>query len=196
MKNETYTDPLEEMRRKWRDMQVDVAELKTVNERLSQRLASSKVITLQEKLSSQQRMYSWIGLLLLPLAVVMYFAMDMPLWVCVPYALFGLVMSVCGRLLSDYVSEQPLLELPVAEALRRAITFRLRQQQLRIAGFCFGSVVIFLFMFSLFDTNQTSALFGGFIGLAIGLAVSIPRCIRMARMARKLVESLKEIDEA
>ncbi len=123
---------------------------------------------------------------------MLYAVLELNIWICVIYAVFGLVMSILNRLLADYTSEMPLAEMPVAEALRRAVMIRLRQRQIRIGGIIGGAAVLAALAVSLIGAYGSDMLLAMVVGLAAGLAVGIPRAVRMSRMARRLVESLHE----
>ncbi len=183
-------DPLEQLRNHWRQLRVDTDGLDEANRVLSETLATKKVNSMQEQLAGRMRRIAWLGLAFPPMAMMMYYELSMPLWLCVMYVAVGLLMAVLNRMLGDYVAEERLMDLPVADAIRRATYIRVRQQQLRVAGMVAGAVVIGFLLAEIIDTGNDIALLGAIVGMAVGLAIGIPRCIRNARLARKLVESL------
>lgn len=195
-KEEKYTaDPLEQLRADWQRVRLDAEGLEATNRILSERLARKKTLTIQDELSARLRRISWVGLAFPPLAFVMFHQLELPLWLCVVYTVFGLVMATLNRILGDYVSSVRLVELPVAEALRRATYIKVRQQQLRALGVAAGLTVVGLLMMELLETANDAVVLGAVAGLVFGLAIGIPRCIKNARLARRLIDSLSPDQE-
>ncbi len=182
-------DGLDAIRRAWQGMRVDQDSLDSAASRAADSIARGNTAPLQYRLARRQRRTAIAGLLMIPLAYMLYAVLELNIWICVIYAVFGLVMSILNRLLADYTSEMPLAEMPVAEALRRAVMIRLRQRQIRIIG---GAAVLAALAVSLIGAYGSDMLLAMVVGLAAGLAVGIPRAVRMSRMARRLVESLHE----
>ncbi|MCM1036234.1 MAG: hypothetical protein NC406_02765 [Bacteroides sp.] len=185
-------DDLDAIRRAWQGMRVDNDSLDSAASRAADSIARGGTAPLQYRLARRQRRTALAGLLMIPLAYMLYEVLELNIWICVAYAVFGLVMSILNRLLADYTSEMPLAEMPVAEALRRAVMIRLRQRQIRIGGIIGGAAVLAALAVSLLGSYGSDMLMAMIIGLAAGLAVGIPRAVRMSRMARRLVESLHE----
>lgn len=195
-KEDKYTsDPLEELRESWRKLSADSEELDKANKMLSEQLSRKKAVTIQDELSGRLRRISRIGAVFPLLAFVMFYQLDIPLWLCVMYTVFGLVMGALNRILGDYVSAVRLVDLPVADALRRATYIKVRQQQLRALGVTTALMVVGLLMTELLSTGNDAMVLGAAAGLAGGLAIGIPRCIKNARLARRLVESLSQDGE-
>ena len=185
-------DGLDAIRRAWQGMRVDQDSLDSAASRAADSIARGNTAPLQSRLARRQRRTAIAGLLMIPLAYMLYAVLELNIWICVIYAVFGLVMSILNRLLADYTSEIPLAEMPVAEALRRAVMIRLRQRQIRIGGIIGGAAVLAALAVSLIGAYGSDMLLAMVVGLAAGLAVGIPRAVRMSRMARRLVESLHE----
>ena len=91
-----------------------------------------------------------------------------------------------------YIRSQSLVEMPVAEAIKRAVYIKTRQQRTYIAGFLF-LLVFFVTGIIVFPSNQqTLEIFiGALVGLVAGLLIGIPRMITNIRIARRMVDSLK-----
>ncbi len=185
-------DGLDAIRRAWQGMRVDQDSLDSAASRAADSIARGNTAPLQYRLARRQRRTAIAGMLMIPLAYMLYAVLELNIWICVIYAVFGLVMSILNRLLADYTSEMPLAEMPVAEALRRAVMIRLRQRQIRIGGIIGGAAVLAALAVSLIGAYGSDMLLAMVVGLAAGLAVGIPRAVRMSRMARRLVESLHE----
>ena len=190
--NDTSHDNLDALRRKWQGLRVDADRLDTANRQAADNMARENPAPLQQRLARRHSRTALVGLLLVPMAYVLYATLEIDIWVCVGYAVFGLVMSVLNRLLADYISERPLAGLPVAEAVRRAVLIRLRQRQIRGTGIVLGLGVLTMLAVTLFDAHGSDILLAMALGLCAGLAVAIPRAVKMARLARRLVDSLHD----
>lgn len=188
-------DNIEDLKQQWRKMNVPSDGLDRVNRRIGNRLSSGRVTSLQDRLARRIRRVRWLGLFVVLYSPVIYYTLPVSLTACIIYALFGALMTVLHQLLADYISERPLVELPVAEAIRRAVKIKVYQQQMRAVGICFGAVVIVSLTMCIVHTGQDDMLLGAVIGIILGLCIGIPRCLRNARLARRLVESLSSGDD-
>ncbi len=193
MKGGNIMDELDILKKQWQQVKIENDKLTEANDRLARRLADGQVSTIQDKLVRSHARLQYVGLLLPLLAILIYYQLQMPLWVAVLYALFGVVMSVLNILFVNYIKEEQLVTLPVADALRRAAVIKDRQTKLLMCGIVGGVVVLAVFFFFILDVDDSGAtLLGAILGLGVGLAISIPKCLRERRMARKLYDSLNE----
>lgn len=183
---------LESLRRAWQLSQPDPSRLDAGVSDVADRIARDNPDTLQQTLGRRLRRFSYVGIAMIPLAWLLYDPLGLSWWLAVAYALFGMLMGVLHRVLSDYVLSRRLCELPVAEAVRRAATIRMRQFQLRACGIILGVPLIACMFASFADTNDTSVVVAGVIGLCIGLAVGIPKAVSTVRLARRLAASVGE----
>lgn len=185
-------DNLDILKQQWQQLSARTQNLEQANRRLAERLAKSRTSSLQERLAARIGRIGWFGLILPILAPLLYYELMMPWWVALIYALFGLAMSIISFFLSEYVRAERLAELPVAEAITRAMKIKERQQQTRYIGIVLGISIVALMAFMLPEgPEREPIIIGGGIGLMIGLAFGINRCIVNARLAREIVKSLK-----
>jgi len=189
--NHTNNDSLDTLRRRWQGIRVDSDKLDSANRDVAENITRENPLPLQYRLARRHTRTSFVGLTLVPTAYLLHAVLGLGVWLCVAYAVFGLVMCVFNRLLADYISERPLTEMAVAEAVRRAVLIRLRQRQIRIAGIVMGGAVLAFLGVELFDVHRDDALLGMGCGLVAGLAIAVPRAVRMSRLARRLVASLQ-----
>jgi len=189
-KRTTMIDDIDDLKRRWQQAAADTSALDRVNRQLGDRLAQGKVTSLQENLASRIRRMRWVGLFVILYSPVVYFTLPVSPAACIIYALFGAVMTVLHQLLADYIGEHQLVDMPVADAIRRAVKIKVYQTRMRVVGICFGTVVVLSLVMCLVAAEQQAALLGAAVGLCLGLCIGIPRCVRNARMARRLIESL------
>ena len=181
-------DKLEELRQQWRHLSPRVDDLEEANRRLSERLANNKVTTLQERLSSRIKITMIIGLCLPLICPAMYVLLDLPMWYCALYGLFGLLMAWLQYGLLNCVRAQRLADMPVAEAAERAAQIRLKTIKLKVIGLSAAIVVIALGATVLPIEFVEAAL----IGLAVGAVIGISRLRKSMRMVNQIVEFIGE----
>ena len=117
----------------------------------------------------------------------------MQVWICFVYAIFGVVMCILNRRLSNFILSKNLLEIPATEALQHATAVRLYQKNVRILGSLLAILLLFGMYYVLPPSEHRSyILMGGVVGLVLGLAIAIPRCITNARLARSMAQSLSD----
>lgn len=168
-----------------------VENLEKSDRELSERLAHSSITTVQQRLAGRIRRMTFFGFFIPLLAPMLFFVVKTPLWVCCIYALFGVVMAVVNLLLAGYISKVDLLSLPVVEATMRALKIRRYQTYIRIFGAFGGAGVLLALMWPWIAQKDTVLLISCAVGMAIGLAVSLPRAIKNHRLAKKLVDEIK-----
>lgn len=186
------TDNLDELKQKWQELSARADVLEDINHKLTQRLACGKITNLQQQLAGRIQRWGYIGFLLPVLAPALVFKLDLPVWYALLYAAFGLVAAVNSFMFTRYIRSQSLVEMPVADAIKRAVYIKTRQQRTYIAGFLF-LLVFFVIGIIVFPSNQqTLEIFiGALVGLVAGLLIGIPRMITNIRIARRMVDSLK-----
>ncbi len=186
---------LEELKRQWQQMSIKVDELSRANDRLADRLAGERVKSMQDRLASNIRRISMFGLLLPILAPMLYAVLHLPMWVCVAYAMFGILMMIVNRMFVRFINSSRLTELPVVDAIERAMVIKIRQQRIRWFGVCMGVAIIALLFYSLPDGNNTEILIGGAVGLLIGGAICVKQACDNARLVRRIINSLREDED-
>lgn len=185
------TDNLDELKRQWQQLSQRTQNLEETNRRLSEQMARSKVTSTQERLADTIWRWSFVGLALPVLAPMLHEAAGLPWWFCAIYAVFGLVFSYAWWNFANFIRAKRLTDMPVKDAIERALTIKLKQQKIRLVAL--ACVVILLACGGLIlpDGSGEPALIGGGCGLIIGLAIAVPRIIANERMARSMIEDLK-----
>ena len=192
----TNAPDLDLIKQQWQQLSVKVDKLEQANERLSDQLARTNAKSYQQRLAGRVKRTSWVGLLLPILAPLQYYSLHMPVWICAVYAIFGIFMCVLNRRLSSFILSKNLLEISATEALQHATAVRLYQKNARILGVFLAALLLFGMYYVLPLSEQRSAiLWGGVVGLLIGLAFAIPRCITNARLARRMAQSLTDPEQ-
>lgn len=186
------TDNLDDLKSIWQSIRVDESTLEDVNRRLSDRFSTRRVRTLQERLARRIRIIGYSGLALPLFAPVVYHVLDMPMWLAICYALFGIVMSILSILLAAYINRSELAEMPVADALRMAASIKKWMVIDRIVGIFFGIPILGSMFIEVFHSNEEDLIFGFIAGLGVGLAIGLNRSIKDFRMIRNITECLRD----
>lgn len=187
------TPDLDLIKQQWQQLSVKVDNLEQANQRLSDQLALNKAKSYQQRLASRVKSISWAGLLLPVLAPMLYFSLNMPVWICFVYAIYGIGMCNLNRRLSAFILSKNMLEISATEALQHATAVRLYQKNVRILSVFLAVMLLFGMYYVLPPSEHRSyILIGGGVGLVLGLAFAIPRCITNARLARRMAQSLSE----
>lgn len=173
-------------------MSTRIDNLEEANRKLSDRLAKSNVTSLQESLASRIRRWAGIGLIMPLLAPMLYSTVGLPWPICVAYALYGLIMAWLSFRFAQFINSERLIDLPVSDAIMRASKIKSRQEHIRLLGLVCALLILGAFYWTLPDKDNTWVMTGFATGLVTGLAIGIPRAIANHRIAKKLVESLKE----
>lgn len=186
------TDNLDELKRQWQRLSTRTDNLEEANRRLSERLAKSNVTSLQESLAGRIRRCAGVGFVLPLLAPALHSAMGLPWWICVAYALFGLIMAFLSFRFVKFIRAERLIDLPVSDAIIRASIIKARQEHIRTIGLVTAFILIGSIFYMMPDRDDTWLIAGFISGIVLGLTFGLPRAITNHRIAKKLVESLKE----
>ena len=189
------TSDLDLIKQQWQQLSVKVDNLERANQRLSDQLARTNAKSFQERLAGRVKRVSWAGLLLPVLAPMLSYSLQMPVWICFVYAIFGIFMCVLNRRLSTFILSKNLLEISATEALQHATAVRLYQKNLRLLSALLAILLLFGMYYVLPPSDhQSYILIGGAVGIILGLAFALPRCITNARLARRMAQSLTDPD--
>lgn len=184
-------DDLDSLKQQWQQLSARTRQLEETNRRLAEKLAGSKTTSLQQRLAARISRMGWGGLVLPALAPLLYYEFSMPVWVAVCYALFGLVMSSLSFWFAEFIRAENLTEMPVSDAISRATKIKELQAQLRTFGSITAIALVTSMAFMIPEgPDRQPIIVGGSIGLVIGLAIGIRRCIINARLAREIIKSV------
>lgn len=185
-------DNLDELRHQWQRLTPASDALERTNRQLGERMAHAHVSSHQQLLARRIGRRSWLGILLPALAPLLVVALNMPVWFAVVYAVFGIAIGVAMQRLSRYIKEKNLAEMPVAEALERAVRIRLWQTRLRTVD-VFCCLLLLLGFGVILCEHNPDMIPAVVIGAVCGFAYAIPTAIRNASLSRKMVEELREV---
>lgn len=180
---------IDDIKSNWQSISVDTGAFSRASGSVLGALTEHRISSSQEAIVKMLKTEMCIGLALPLLAVALY-AVSIPLWVCVVYALFGLVGATAKYWLIRY-ARQPIAHLPVAEGVRRAVELRRRIIRVNFAIVGPMLAVVGVLLQSLFESSHEGAFWGGIVGFGIGCFVAYVRVRMMLRRTRRLVESLK-----
>lgn len=184
-------DELEGLRSQWQSMKINCDRLDKANEKLSRQLSAERAVSKQEKLARHYRRIGLISLVLLPmLSMPLREVVEAPVWMCVVYALAGVVFAVLDLSFSSFVQKSDYISLPTCEAIAHAARVLVWQARIHVAGIAVAVVVIAP-MFVHFYSVGKEILWGGVAGGVIGAAIGLSMFMRYRRMARRMLADLE-----
>ena len=188
-------DKLDELKIKWQLMEVRMNELSDANKRLSEKLAKEKTVSLQSRLAKRINRNAWAGLAMPILAPSLYYVLMMPIWVCILYAFFGILAMVIDLNFASSIKNENLVELPVASAIRRAVQIKMRMERRLLVGIIFVVPLMITMVYTLPKADREIILIGGAVGFIIGAIIGARNFITNHRIAKRLIDSVKEQPE-
>lgn len=185
---------LEDLRTQWQTMKLDNERLVDANRRLSQQLSAQRASDRQRTLARRYRVTGLVALVMLPLlAFQLHHVAEVPVWICVLYAVLGIVMGALNLWFSVYVGDKDFISRPTCEALEHVRKVLLWQARLRTAGMTIAFVVLApLFAhFASLERNVELLVSTG-IGLVCGLAIGLTVYRRNRRLAHRMLDDMEE----
>ncbi len=188
-------DKLEELKIQWQQMEVRVNELSEANKRLSEQLAKDKTVSLQTRLAKRIRQHALAGLALPILAPSLYYILMMPLWICLVYAFFGILVMTINLDFASSIKNECLVELPVASAIRRAVQIKMGMERRVLLGIMLAIPLLITLAYALPEADRETILLGGAVGTIIGGAIGLRNFLTNHRLAKRLIESVQDLQE-
>ncbi len=186
-------DSLEQLKSRWANLKVRDRELEEANKRLAERLRDKRVMSLQQRLYRRHIKMAYLAWIMPVLAPFLYFIVKCPLWLAALYGVAGIVMFFSTRNLAIHIKRTQMADLPVAQALQAAMKIRLLQYRKMLGGIAMALVVLIPLFYYLFNEfEDKSVVEAGFIGLVLGLAVSVPRTVINIRIAARIIRQFKD----
>lgn len=182
---------LEELKAQWNQLSVRVDQLEQENRRLAGKLATGRATTAQQRLANHYFRHGLSGLILPLISPLIVMVLDMPLWIAVVYALFGIVCMVADIFFACYVRRSNFAVMPVVESLENMLIVKKKQRRLMITFVIMGGIFLgFVFFPALRD--EPTVLVGAFIGLIVGLCIGIALYLRKVKLINEILKELRE----
>lgn len=186
-------DTLNKLKEIWQQNEPSVDSLEDVNRRFSTCLSRTRVQSLQENLYKRTLRTGYIGFILPLLSPLLFFVLHLPVWFAIVYGIFGVVAGTMSSVLAEYIKRFDLMALPIEDALLRAASIRRKMLIQQISDSTLGVVLLATMLFQInILPDRLPLMVGFFIGLALGMAYSIPKMIKNFRIIRQMMDSLKE----
>ena len=183
-------DDLDIIKQQWQRLAARTEALEQANQQMARQLASNKISSLQDRLANRISRLGWLGFVLPILAPLLYYLLNLPWWIAIAYAVFGIIMAALSLWIAEYIRAEDLASMPVAQALKRAVNIKKYQNRSRIFGIaCCAVIIAGIVLMAPAGPEREAILIGGSIGFVIGLAFGIHRCIINARLTRDLIKS-------
>ncbi len=185
-----YLDNLDNFKKLWQEQQARLNELEETNRELCRRLESSKTSTYQSRLVSSVRRQAFTGLLLPIIAPTICTVLNMPTWYGLLYALFGCIAAIAQFLFGNYIKAKDLVSLPVAEAVQRAIHIKKTSLCIETVIIILATALLVIGAYIIVD-HSPHIIIGASIGLVGGLTVGIYRRMKLCRIIKNMIDSIK-----
>ena len=185
---------LEQFRSVWQQYSPEPDDLDRRNRSIATLLAAERVNSHKHGISKSIRNTGYVGLTMMPLAVLLYL-MDLgPLWFALVYALFGLGDAIYCFHFASQIDKSDYFAMPTVDALAAARRFVKKLVRSKIICFLLSlPLVVYLFVY-FGRTGQTDIVIGGCVGGCVGLAIGIRKIVNELRHARSIVSEF-ECDE-
>ena len=186
------TIDIEKIKSDWASLKIENEKLQQANIALTRRLASERIRSNQSKLAKAHRI-GYVGFLFPLLAVMMHFAFDASVGLCVVYALFGLVCGIYDLWFMDFVRDQDYMSMPVVEAIAHATKVVRYQNRATVVSIVAMVAVLVPMFYEMADYGDMNIMLGAVTGLVVGGAIGTLQCMRNHRYARRLLREIKNI---
>lgn len=183
---------LDKLRETWKNTPVNTEYLDEAARKVSVNLDSHRSDSLARKLARGYYNCLLASLAVIVMAFPMYFIVDLPLWMCVLYGFFGVVMGAVYLSFAKYISRSGFICLPVVEAMERAVRIRMFQRRILICGSVLAVIVLVPLMMYFYNLPDGGATFwGGVAGGVIGGSIGVYKEICFFRTSRQLLNSIR-----
>lgn len=189
------TDNLDDIKSKWQSIKIDNDSLRLANKRLSDELRRRPVESLQDRLARRIFRNCILAMVLPLLSPILYISLNMPMWLTIFYAAFGVMMCGLQSLLYRYIKQEQLTLMAVVEAIERAVHFKIYQLRIRLVGMIVGMTLVTGIFVYLVDADDLAALYGAIVGLVVGLALGCYKFYTDLAISKKIIKSLEEIEK-
>lgn len=186
------TIDVEKIKSDWASLKIENEKLQQANVALTHRLAGERIRSNQSKLAKAHRI-GYMGFLFPLLAVMMHYAFDASVGLCVLYSVFGVLCGAYDLWFMDFVRDQDYMSMPVVEAISHATKVVKYQNRATIVGIAAMVVVLVPMFYEMADFGDVNIMWGGIAGLVIGGAIGTVQCLRNHRYARRLLREIKNI---
>ena len=160
-------------------------------DRLARMVCSRKVKGTRRKLYQFYLYKAILGLCFAPLAAMLYYC-GMPVWMCIIYMLYGLMMAVVLYTFSRKILHSNFFSLPLVEALEKVEALERRRTLNFIVGIA-GAIPVIACLGILVYDMDAELIPAFWLGVALGLAVAIFMVVKQLRMWGQLKSELADL---
>jgi Na+/melibiose symporter-like transporter len=186
---------LEQLKAQWKSVDFATDNMDETNRELTRQIAVNHASSVRQRLAKIHKHTAIVGFMLPVLAPLLYLVFNMPMWISLLYAVFGLLMSGLNLAFVRYVLGCDYTSLPIVEACAHAVKVDAWRRWLLVIGWVGMIVVIVPLLTVIYQAEGSDVFVGGIVGLVIGLAIALPRCYRSYKLTKELNEILKSAVE-
>lgn len=186
---------LDRLRESWKNTPVNTEHLDAAHRRVEEQLHSRRSVGIARKLARGYYTCLIASLVVVVLSVPLFF-LGLPLWLCILYGGFGVVMGVIYFLFARYISRSDFLTLPVVPAIERAVRIRMLQRRILLCGGVLCLLVLVPMLKFFYDWSAGHEPFwGGVVGGVIGGCIGCYKEYRFFKTSRQLLRSIQRYAE-
>jgi len=186
---------LEELKQNWHKVQLNIELLKEDNRRLARQLATGRAQTACDKLASYY-LRSAFGAMLLPvISPILVTILNMPVWLAVCYALFGIIMGVISILFYRHIRHCDYTSLSIVDALSTAVKIAHYQRYIRTFGIIVGGSLAVTMFYLAIDMSAYHIVKGFIVGFIVGSIFGVIKYLRMSALVRQMKNELQSLLE-
>ncbi len=184
---------LDQIKNEWSALKIENSTLHQKNIELTHRLVTERVCTNQQRLAKNYRMgYAGFGFPLL--AYLMYMVIGTPVWLCVVYSLFGIVIGCYDVWYMRFVKQTDYTSVPTVEAINHASKVVIYQNRATIYSIIGTLALLAAMFYEIFIISGEEVLLGGIVGAIVGGIFGTIKCIQNHRLARRMLDEIKTLD--
>lgn len=182
---------LDILKTEWQRLRLENEALDQKNRELTHRIVHERVKTNQQKLAANYRI-GYFGLMFPFLAWTMYKILNISVWLCVCYSVYGLIACALQIVFMYYLKNIDYTSMTTVEAIKVASKIVYRQNRGVLIS-TFAALMIIVPLFCELADLGGHVVIGGIAGGVIGGTVGIIRYLRNRRLAKQVLEELKSL---
>lgn len=183
---------IEELQNTWKQLDRRILYLESESLASARKVARRNASGTLRQLSRTYYMKAPMGYCMLLLAPVLTLVLDMPVWVAVVYAVFGVFAGTGCLMFGRHIARANFLSMPVAEAVQHIETVVRYRRMLLCVNVSLGLALVVLLLVSLADTKFAPALWGGAAGAVLGGVIGFLNIRRQGRLIKSIQRDLAD----
>lgn len=183
---------LENLRRSWQAMQIELEKVKDQNRRLTERIFNNQARSVRSSVIRKYRLLCIIGIIytpLMPLICIYMLHMDL-LPTILMSVFFPLSVVINGSVLFKTMKIHPT-EMTLKEMMIAFTNLQIHRSRCRILAYAIAVPILAGLLYYLYETD-CAMFIGGAVGGIVGVIVGVNQDLKVSRQIREMRQSLAE----